>query len=454
MSDPLEDRFRDFASGTPDMSPASPAEIRHRGDRMRRRRTALAAAGAALAVALIVTPLAVLVTGGDDEIQPAPSTPTVTDPPSEEPTTPPTDPAPTDPATTGIPEGFPLTPAGWATVDESQVQDGRLDACDRRPEAGAALDRLTREITSPVTLYSRELQLFADDAAAVDYAGSVRSVVERCPEPDPGLSLVVTPGDLSDDAFTATVGGDGAGLVTAIHVVRVGTLVLVDYSLEEGDDPSGLSAASERALAPVVAAMEELAGGGADPDDGGTEAGVPIDEDLVDMTGDGGSIDGPGPRAEGAVEVSPCDRAAWPVTGVERLAVRTTGPEYEESRELVVFADADAAVAAMADLRSAVTGCPTEINEADPTSNQEQAWDVQRANTGYEDSATFSLTYTDGLPGGEIWQFTRVGRAIIAVSTGGEYSRQPSSLRFAVRRLTAVTALMTPAMCEYTEAGC
>ena len=108
MSDPLEDRFRDFTTGTPAVSPASPAEIRGRGDRLRRRRTALTAAGAALAVALIATPVALLATGGDDDPEPAPPpSTTITDPPSEDPE--PTETSvPEQPVVTEIPPDFPL----------------------------------------------------------------------------------------------------------------------------------------------------------------------------------------------------------------------------------------------------------------------------------------------------------------------------------------------------------
>lgn len=189
------------------------------------------------------------------------------------------------------------------------------------------------------------------------------------------------------------------------------------------------------------------------PVPGAIPAGFPIAWDAIDMTDDGGELLGPGPRAPGVLEVSPCEQAVWPVAGDERLAFRTTGPEFEESRELVVLASAEEAVTAMAGVRSALADCPTEINELDPTSSQEQAWDLLEARTGYEDSVTFSMTYTDGMPGGQIWQLTRVGRAIIAVGTGGEYSRGRST-RFAARRLTGLTAHLTPRMCAFTEAGC
>lgn len=180
-------------------------------------------------------------------------------------------------------------------------------------------------------------------------------------------------------------------------------------------------------------------------------ADVPVDWDLADLTGDGGEILGPDPDAPGAGEVSPCDRDAWPVAGVERLAVTTTGPEFSESREVVDLGSADEAVAAMQVVRGALEACPTEVNPDDPTANPEQLWTVHD-DLDSQDSVIFSVTYADGMPGGMFWQLTRVGSAIVAVSTGGEYSRRSTS--YAVGRLTDITAHLTPAMCAYTEDGC
>ncbi len=163
--------------------------------------------------------------------------------------------------------------------------------------------------------------------------------------------------------------------------------------------------------------------------------------------------EGPGPQAQGAQEVSPCDQAVWPVDGVDRLAVTETGPGYAESREVVEFAGADEAVAAMAAVRSAVSACPTEVNEFDPTNSPEMAWTVEQADTGYEDSVTFAQTYVDGMPGGAIWQFTRVGRAILVTDVAGEYAAG-RSVDLAVDQLTELTRTITPAMCEFTEEGC
>ena len=49
-------------------------------------------------------------------------------------------------------------------------------------------------------------------------------------------------------------------------------------------------------------------------------------------------------------------------------------------------------------------------------------------------------------------QFTRIGRAVLAVSVGGEYGE--ASLEGSDEQVTEVTLAIAPAMCDYTEAGC
>ena len=49
-------------------------------------------------------------------------------------------------------------------------------------------------------------------------------------------------------------------------------------------------------------------------------------------------------------------------------------------------------------------------------------------------------------------QLTRVGRAVLAVALGGEFSE--ASLDGAVETVTEVTLKITPAMCVFTEDGC
>ena len=71
MSDPNE-RLSSFDPG-PAMNPLPPSDVRRQGDRLRRRNNVLAGVGAAVAVAVIVTPLAILGTRGDGNTSPDPA---------------------------------------------------------------------------------------------------------------------------------------------------------------------------------------------------------------------------------------------------------------------------------------------------------------------------------------------------------------------------------------------
>ncbi len=303
MSDPLDERFRDFATGTPPMNPASPAEIRDRGDRMRRRRTALTAAGAALAVALIATPVAVLATGGtDDDVQPAPGPPstTVTDPPSDDPDQPTETTAPEGPLVSEIPPEFPLT-AGYPPVNGS---DGTPVEVTDTPGV-TTIQACGAPVWSP------------DDVDAIDVAGAfyggeaedsrartlvVYNSVERaeanlrdqivagvtaCPE-DGGAdgsewTVQGTQGDTTIITKQYVSGGQPVPGLEVYLVTRVANALLVDWNYGEG----GASDASRDAVvrfaldqqADVVTAMGMFDLPTGDP---GTENGGSTSGDLPD----------------------------------------------------------------------------------------------------------------------------------------------------------------------------
>lgn len=457
MSDPIEE-LTNFDPG-PSMKPLTPGEVRHQGDRLRRRNTVLTAVGAAVAVAAVVAPVA-LIGDGDSHPQPAPAPPSLSGQvllTQDE-----------------VPERERL--GAWRTAPEPV---GEVLACQPGPLSSLGADASVRrdfeaEVKgapaegSPTSVVRTAVLQFADAASASDAYDTAWGWVSTCPGAGDAatapssvteIELENGHGEWGTHSFAAP---DVCTECDAERFDRMGVaqvadrLVLVSLAEVGGPlEPEGLDASMEELFAAAVgkAGAEPSGGetGEPEPDPGAVD--VPLDWDLVDMTGDGGRILGPGPKAEGVAEVSPCDRAVWPETGVDRLALTTTGPEFVESRELVVFASADQAAQIMEDVRSAIDACPTEINGQDPTSSPEQAWDVLEADTGYDDSVTFSQTYTDGLPGGQVWQLTRVGRAIIAVSTGGHYSRGASASSGAVR-LTEITAHVTPEMCEFTDSGC
>ncbi len=457
MSDPM-DELSNFEPGVP-MSPIPAAEVRRRGERLRRRNAALVVGGAVAAIVLIAVPLAVVASGGeDDRGTPQPAAPVITE---------------GDALTVDeLPVRDRLTP--W----QSMAPEGQVFSC--APKLPASLDEIRgyrvdfRADIADTPANDIPSSVIRSQVLQFDSASEAREAYDQaqgwnfgCPGGDnlARKGVTVTSYELENGQgewrLHEFYAPDICTECDAIRFDRMGLaqwddrMVLVSLAEVGGPmEPEGLDASMkdlfESAVEEAGGVMSDGSGQSEPPPE---DLGFPIDWDLIDMTGDGGEIRGPGPKAPGAAEVSPCDRAVWPKSGVDRLALTTTGPEFEESRELVVFASADEAVAAMADVRSAIGTCPTEINELDPTNSPEQAWDLLPAETGYEDSVTFSLTYTDGLPGGQIWQLTRVGTAIIALSTSGEYTGG-SSASYAAERLTEITNHLTPEMCEFTEDGC
>ncbi len=297
MSDPLDERFRDFATGTPDMNPAAPAEIRRRGDRMRRRRTALTAAGAALAVALIAAPVAVLATGDDGRDTPGPArtpTSTVTDPPSEEPTA---TVAVDDPVVAQIPPGFPLD-AGYPPQNGSdgspvEVIDEPgypgLDLCGATvwsPYEDAVLDLAGATYTGEAEdSRTRSLVVYDSLDGAAAALEAIRAGFADCPAEEVGGTEQVweevdSPfSEGNDDAavFThrfRTAGQFDVGL-EVLQVLRVDNALFLDTNYGEGGgSPASIDAVLRSAAdqaADVVTAMEQFAlpagepGGGAVP---------------------------------------------------------------------------------------------------------------------------------------------------------------------------------------------
>ena len=127
------DDLSNFSEGM-HVNPLPVSEVRRRGDRMRRRNTALAAVGGVAAAAVFIG-IPVALTSSDDgnqDIDPAPPAPTQTE-----------DPAPPT-WITEIPEEFPVTEG---MSDEGEAVEGDLDAfplCDTAyPTSRGTTDSVT-----------------------------------------------------------------------------------------------------------------------------------------------------------------------------------------------------------------------------------------------------------------------------------------------------------------------
>ena len=216
------------------------------------------------------------------------------------------------------------------------------------------------------------------------------------------------------------------------------------------------------AVAAVVVPVAVLAGGGddagprvpdpADPPSSAVEAAttaipsdLPVALDQQDFTGDGGEVLGPSPDAPGIGEPDLCGTSVWTAEPIERLASTVTGPEFADNREVRTYASAAEAVAEMSALRAALVTCPEEPNDGGTEFHT-----TYDDTTGYE-TLTYSDTIDYGL-GGVLYQFVRVGNAVLATSTYGEYGQEID--RGTVRERTALATRIVGSLCVFTQKGC
>ena len=459
MPDPIFESFQQPV----EVSPGDPRDIRRRGDR-RRRRTAIATvAGAAAVIAAVVAPVAAL-SGGDEKPAPPLYTPSPTATPSGAwRLTVPGD----------LPLGDGVAMPGEATAPVHPGEGTTLSVCGTdvwsadRPEAWTDVATATNadDVEAADGTDSRTLALYPDGAAAKRVLAGVAQALDACSSDPSGHG----PGTAErvGDGYAwvlrrpeATGSGPSSALVTA---ARVGNALLVQRDdLRSGGDLTMDEAVAfyREGQAGVVAAMCVFA---ADPcasaDPPGTPqstddsvahvdeipSAFPIDAAHVDPGSDG-EVGTPSQDGDGVV-LDPCGANAWTVPAQDRLTFLVTFPEGADSRELRTYPSADDAVRQMGRLRTAVADCPRH-DSSDPGSAA--SWITHSVDTGY-DSFAVATTYDQGLGGGA-WLFTRVGRSILAVAEGGEFSRE--TVWGALPTLLDRTNGITPSMCLFTEAGC
>ena len=133
-------------------------------------------------------------------------------------------------------------------------------------------------------------------------------------------------------------------------------------------------------------------------------------------------LEGPGREVEGVPMVDFCspDPTTWPGTVADRMAVRETGPEYEQSREALLYPDAPAARRALDGLRALVAGCPEVAFRAGEESPEDRLHLLLEP-TG-EDVVTIGVHYR-GVLGSGAYQVRRVGRTLLAARDLGEGNR-------------------------------
>lgn len=155
-----------------------------------------------------------------------------------------------------------------------------------------------------------------------------------------------------------------------------------------------------------------------------------LDLDGLDLTAgmstnDDGSLPQIGIDGQGVGPLSPCATEPTeaadeqsPAQPVQRLTAEVSGPEYSEAREVRVYETVEEATAVLDAVSAEAGTCPEQ--EVGGT-----GWLLEQDTGGLPgDSRLLVRTYEqDGTtpPGAVWWQLTRVGRALVLASTGGEF---------------------------------
>ncbi len=389
---------------------------------------------------------------------------------------------------TTIPDDFPLA-AGMGgpqdTIPTTRTGTGLrdLELCGTSPLRGLGIrDRMVADNSGGESANTRELVLLGSPDEAATVAEAFADLASACDKPD-ARDDVETLTEVLGSPFgpepattlrqTYTFDGQVGDGATVVHVVPVGASLLVtstyvlwtpdraDQAVEETAGPlqetvtalemfdDGTTPTAEPSTEPTTEPSTEPT---ESPTPGPTgsvveiPAGFPLAVGLPEDDGET-KVSPPSPDGDGMGEVQICGRVVWPhsrtddVGDTRRLVTGALGPEYFDGRELIVHADADTAVQAMATTREAVGACRRFDS---------QVWTPLDRDTGY-DTVTVGLTYADGL-GSSVFQVTRVGSALLMVQTYGEGSL--ASLDEQADGVTETTGTIVPAMCVFTKTGC
>lgn len=240
----MSDLFSPLRDSTEPL-PTSPDDIRRRGDRARRRRTALQGGVALAAAAAVASGVLLLTPEPARQIQPAPPSPTPSPTEVEAPTMIPAD----FPLEAGLIEGGKVTEAPWL-ADIQYCGDASASLADTGVDAASLLSK------QPMITQARSLELFdSADEARARAEGHVGKF-EACPRStlDSGASYAstrVSDSGIGDQGWTVrrtfTSGGEPQFGQQIYQLVRSGNALLITGTYAEGPGSTDLKA-FERAV--------------------------------------------------------------------------------------------------------------------------------------------------------------------------------------------------------------
>ncbi|WP_134764698.1 hypothetical protein [Nocardioides sp. 1609] len=392
-----------------------------------------------------------------------------------------------EPPATRLPDDFPLAAALPATngddgtpvrvtarpgtdgvelcEDEAWTRDGTVDVAGVT-YAGEAED-----------FRGRTLALYADEAAATAALDHARAAFAACPDATVGgTDQVYEEIDRGPGSSTYThryrYGGAFDPGLEVIEVVQVGpALYLASYYGEGGTSPESIASSVDEARTssrPVLEAMADLGTATPDPSpetspetspDTG-QGTTPSAGDLplaagwpTEVTESGSAgLELPVAELDAPFADHACDSAAPGGDPTEVVRAQFSDVEAYLGRELLSFADADAAVAFVTDLRDFYAACPTQSE--DGLSYPVRTFDTA---VGGQSFAVVRSAEHDGRPaiGVSALQVVRVGSAVLLDSTSTEGSAgDAAAARNLAEVMTDRSGDVVAAMCAFTVAGC
>lgn len=491
-NDPIDELTRfgaGFGSATPggDM-PLSAAAVRRRGDQIRRRRTALVAGGAALAVAAVAVPVFAVIGNGDPRSDDQREFTDDTTPALAE----------SDLLRDQDTEYFPnekgafvayTTQEGDEQATVQQCQQDKLDSigvtrsfsrffapAQGEPGSGNGLFETVMQFDDPATARAA-YDTWAQWILSCQVSGADRTTVQpQARSVDvPGADAVIydlswhlepeQDDPLGDSGFLSEMGvllQDDRMAIVAVAVNQS------DYNFldEDGGTPVKrmLPTAAERlkpgtADQPDAPTTTEPATDSTDaPDEPGSTEPViaddfPIFDGWPEDAGDGDGRVGP-ERTDEALGMEACGVTADEPPYTDRVTARYDNAEDYRSRTLTTYASADDAVAAVAAIRQVFTDCPEgEVRSDGMTPN----WAVTDTQLGGESFAILGWDTLDGQRTlyGDTALVVRLGSSVLVVRHGG-HSGAPSGGddQDAIDRIVQESAPVVSAMCAFTAAGC
>jgi hypothetical protein len=427
MPDPI-DELENFSIPGPTMTHLPAAEVRRRGNRIRRRNNALATVGALAVVAAIATPFAIAAGGGGE-------------PDSQ----PPIAPQPPSGWTTTIPANFDLgalpdgTQFTFDVRDESVIDNLRLCGSPAFSTDGASdtAGAYWGETGSEGSA-DRTLAVYPDDTEADAALATLQKSVDECAT-DPngtGAPLVIGVVSSSPDSLVFTQQAQDGDLLydlTAFQAVVSGNALYVAsaHTAAGGQQAMGTVDNLIANSAPVVdqlcifsidgcapdeepsEAVDEPTGlSGAIPDDFPLEKGLPTSQanGAVGLEGPSHHLDLAVYNVENTVQACGTAPTGLPEP-VDTLYAGYRSPAEGILRQLMTFASVADAQAYVDNLMAPYADCPQETIQPGVTRVRE----VTPSDLGDQGASAVTRSEVDGEPGigYQVVAVTRVGQAVL-----------------------------------------